>query len=109
MKTNEIEFMLYMEQHILPHRRTVDYDVLITAGNFVGIHINTSCRSCASKSGIVLINKYGQLKKSYEDWKEMKSKDVIYETTVTAEIDNFKELKETDTVIKPKKNVVDNG
>jgi len=68
MNEKEIEFMKFMEEQILPNRRSVSYDVLKHAGNLVGIFVNTSCRSCAQKSGMDLLNKYGQMKQAWIDY-----------------------------------------
>lgn len=71
MKQNEIDFMKFMEANVLPNRRNIGYETLVTAGNFVGIPINTGCRSCAQKGGVDLLNRYGALKQAWIEYNKM--------------------------------------
>jgi len=64
----QIEFMKRMELEVIPHKRNIDYDTLISVGSLVGIFINTACRSCAQKSGMDLMNLYGSLTPKYQEW-----------------------------------------
>jgi hypothetical protein len=75
----QIEFMKRMEKEILPNRRNIGYDQLISVGSLIGISINTSCRSCAQKSGADLLNLYGSLRPTYDKWLvEQSKKEDIY-------------------------------
>ena len=94
LSDKQIEFMKYMESTVLPNRRNVSYDVLGKAGSYVGIAINTSCRSCAQKSGTDLLNMYGSLKPTWLAWQdEQKKKDEMITTQYENELKK-KELEE---------------
>ena len=92
--------MIFMEKSIIPNRRNVSYDALITAGNMVGIPINTSCRNCAGKSGTDLLNKYGQLKHAWGEYKKTSVKEVV---TTAYEDEIIKQLDEQEVSVIPEK------
>jgi hypothetical protein len=75
----QIEFMKRMEKEILPNRRNIGYDQLISVGSLVGISINTCCRNRVQKSGTDLLNLYGSLRPTYDKWLvEQSKKEDIY-------------------------------
>jgi hypothetical protein len=81
LNDKQIEFMKYMETTVLPNRNKIGYETLQYAGNLVGISINTGCRSCAQKSGMDLVNLYGQLKPAWITYHEqLKLKETIQYT-----------------------------
>jgi len=93
----QIEFMKYMESTVLPNRRNVDYNVLIKAGSYVGISINTSCRTCAHKSGTDLLNMYGSLKPAWLEWQTAQKKEETITTQYESEqkdLDDFNKIQE---------------
>lgn len=94
LSDKQIEFMKYMESTVLPNRRNVDYNVLIKAGSYVGISINTSCRSCAHKSGTDLLNMYGSLKPSWLEWQTAQKKEETITTQYENELKEFNEAQE---------------
>jgi hypothetical protein len=118
LSDKQIEFIEFMEKAILPNRREVGYETLQHAGNLVGISINTSCRTCAAKSGTDLLNLYGRLHPSYLEYLESKKvvetpvveqKKTVEDVVVEDEIQEYKEIviqgKEMKNNTLPKKNI----
>lgn len=71
LSDNEIEFMKQMEQSILPNRKHVDTGTLKKVGALVGISVNVSCRTCATKGGGDMLNLYGQLKPLWVEYNKI--------------------------------------
>lgn len=93
MKENEIKFMLYMEQHILPNRKNVGYDTIREAASFVGIPISGgNCRTCIQKGGMDLLNLYGRLKNSWLEYKKEQEKMKVNEIPLTSKYE-YEEVK----------------
>lgn len=68
MTDNELKFMKLFEEQILPNRKNVSIAILKQAADLVGVGINTSCRTCAARSSSDLLNKYGQMKPTYDEY-----------------------------------------
>jgi len=89
MRENEIAFMKLFEEQILPNRKNVGIAILKQAADLIGIGINTSCRSCAQKSSIDLLNAYSRLTPAYNIYKDNKKEEVQYTQVVEPKpIDN---------------------
>lgn len=71
----QIEFIIYFQNSILPNRNNVSFDALQYAGSLVGVPVNTSCRTCAQKSGVDLLNLYTSLLPVYTDFLKKKEEE----------------------------------
>jgi hypothetical protein len=63
---NEIQFMEFMISTVIPNRKDIDISTLKMAGDLIGTPINTSCRTCAQKGGVDLLNIFNGLKPKYD-------------------------------------------
>lgn len=99
LSNNEIEFMKQMDELILPNRKNVDMTTLKNVGSLVGIMVNTTCRTCATKGGVDMLNLYGQLKSIWDEYNKTiytKFEEIILDEVVVPKIP-------TKGPVKPKK------
>lgn len=68
MKQNEIDFMVLYESEILPNRQSASGNLLEKAGKLIGIVVDRSCRSCTEQSSGQLLNIYGAMKPTFDQW-----------------------------------------
>lgn len=68
---NEIKFMEFMEEKIIPNRNPgVSFDDIRYAASLIGYSITGSCGSCMKNYGIDLLNLYGTIEPRWIEHKK---------------------------------------
>ena len=76
MQENEIEFMKYFAEVMLPNRNAVTGVMVAHAGNLIGKTVNVNCPTCLHGSAIDLKNLYFRMLPAYETYLKILEKPI---------------------------------
>jgi len=68
MTDDEIKFMQYFENTMLPNKMHITVEMLWTAADFANIKVETGCPSCRHNSAMELKNLYNRILPAWQTW-----------------------------------------
>lgn len=78
MNQNEVDFMNYFEQVMLPNKNRITMDMVKEGERLSGLKItNPGCSSCLHGAAIDLKNMYNRQKPQWEEYKKRKSEELL--------------------------------
>ena len=76
MTENEVKFMVYFKENILPNRNRVSTEMVRQAASLAGITPNLTCGTCLHNAAIDLLNLYGRVTPAYETYSKEEARKV---------------------------------